>query len=129
LIVVDTTVWVDFFNGVSTAQTRRLQELIGETEILIGDLILCEVLQGFRDGSAAAQARKALESFDCAPMVGREIAIKAAENYRALRRRGVTVRKTIDLLIGTFCIEGAHRLLHSDRDFDPMAEHLGLATE
>lgn len=126
MIVVDSTVWIDFFNGVATEQVHRLRGLLGRREILVGDLILCEVLQGFRSERDAATARRALSAFDFAPIVGRDVALRAAANYRVLRRRGITVRKTIDLLIGTFCIEGGHRLLHADRDFAPMAEHLGL---
>lgn len=126
MIVVDSTVWIDFFNGVPTEQVRRMRGLLGQQEILVGDLILCEVLQGFRSEPDAAAARRALAAFDFAPMVGRELAARAAQNYRELRRRGITVRKTIDLLIGTFCIERGHRLLHADRDFAPMSQHLGL---
>lgn len=126
MIVVDSTVWIDFFNGVGSDQVRRLRNLLGQQEILVGDLILCEVLQGFGSERDAAAAGEALSTFDSAPMVGLDVALKAAENYRALRRRGITIRKTIDLLIGTFCIETGHRLLHADRDFEPMSEHLGL---
>ncbi len=128
MIVVDSTVWIDFFNGIATEQVRRLDALLGEREILIGDLILCEVLRGFGSERNARAAQRALSSFDLAPMVGRKIALKAAASYRTLRRRGITVRTTIDMLIDTFCIEGGHRLLHADRGFEPMAEHLGLQT-
>ena len=126
MIVVDSMVWIDFFNGVPTGQVRRLRGLLGQQEILVGDLILCEVLQGFRSERDAVAARRALAAFDFAPMVGRELAARAAQNYRELRRQGITIRKTIDLLIGTFCIERGHRLLHADRDFAPMSQHLGL---
>ncbi len=128
MIVVDTSVWIDFFNEVSSPEVERLDALLGAQRILMGDLILCELLQGFRSEREAAMVRRELEAFNVAPMVGRAVALKAAENYRVLRRRGITIRKTIDLLIGTFCIENGHELLHDDRDFAPMAEHLGLRT-
>ncbi len=126
MIVVDTSVWVDYFNGRITLQTNRLDALL-ETEVVpVGDLILAEVLQGFRSDT---QFRIALELFDgleFVPMVGREVALASARNYRALRARGLTVRKTIDVIIATFCILNGHQLLHSDRDFEPIERHLGL---
>ena len=96
--------------------------------IVIGDLILAEVLQGFRAEGDARKARTALDRLLFQPMVGRDVALASARNYRALRARDVTVRKTIDMLIATFCLENGHRLLHSDRDFVPIVEHLGLET-
>lgn len=126
MIVVDSSVWIDFFNGVTTAPVRRLRDVLGADLILVGDLILCEVLQGFRDERDAATARAAFAAFDTAAMVGPAVALDAAAHYRGLRRKGITVRKTIDLLIATFCIRHRHALLHDNRDFDPMAEHLGL---
>jgi len=126
MIVVDSSVWIDFFNGRPTPTTGRLLGLLGVEDILVGDLILCEVLQGFRSDTDALAARDALLSFTIVSMVGRDVALKASENYRFLRGRGVTVRKTIDLLIATFCIEGNHQLLHSDRDFGPISQILGL---
>jgi hypothetical protein len=128
MIVVDSSVWIDFFNGSSTVEVQRLRTTFGTREILVGDVVLCEVLQGFRRESDAITAERLLASFDFAPMVGRDLAVKAAENYRTLRQRGITISKTIDVLIGTFCIERGHVLLHSDRDFDPMTRHLGLQT-
>jgi predicted nucleic acid-binding protein len=126
MIVVDSSVWIDFFNGRSTPKTDQLRGFLGAQDILVGDLILCEVLQGFKSDSDALVARDALLSFTIVTMVGREIALRAAENYRSLRGRGITVRKTMDLLIATFCIEGRHQLLHSDRDFEPISQLLGL---
>lgn len=126
MIVVDTSVWVDYLNGVSSWQTDTLDSLLGERQVLMGDLILCEILQGVRDERSAREVATRLAVLPCAAMVDREIAVCAAGNYRALRRRGITVRKTIDLLIGTFCIEHGHELLHADRDFAPLAAHLGL---
>lgn len=127
MIVVDSSVWIDFFNGVDTRQTDLLDELLGSRPILTGDLILVEVLQGFRDETDLRDAKTAMESLLYAPMVGRDIAVTSAHNYRTLRAKGITTRKTIDMLIATFCIENGHQLLHNDRDFDLLAEHLGLA--
>jgi hypothetical protein len=126
VIVVDTSVWVDLLKGRATREVGRLRQLLGAREILMGDLILTELLQGFRTDADALLVRRQLDAFPFAPMVGREVALRAADYYRMLRRRGITVRKTIDLLIGTFCIEHGHALLHADRDFEPLAAHLGL---
>lgn len=126
MIVVDTSVWVDYFNGRATPATDRLDFLLPRELLIIGDLILIEVLQGFRSPRNFRRALQYLNALDFRAMVGREVALASARNYRRLRERGVTVRKTIDVIIGTFCIENRHELLHSDRDFDPMARHLGL---
>ena len=126
MIVVDSSVWIDYFNGADTRQTGLLHGLLGQEPILIGDLILTEVLQGFRSDAHLRGARAALDTLFYEPMVGRHVAIESAHNYRTLRARGITPRKTIDMLIATFCIENSHQLLHADRDFEPMAEHLGL---
>ena len=128
MIVVDSSVWIDYFNGVENRETALLDDFLGEELIVIGDLILAEVLQGFRSEQDVRKARAALDTLVLEPMVGRDIALKSAGNYRALRARGVTVRKTIDMLIGTFCMENGHRLLHRDRAFDPIEKHLGLET-
>ncbi len=127
MIVVDTTVWIDFFNGRDVAHVARLRALLGESEIVVGDLMLCEVLQGFRTDREADEVEGLLRRFDIVSMGGDDIAVAAARNFRALRARGVTVRKTIDLLIGTWCIQNRRPLLHNDRDFAPMVRHLGLA--
>ena len=124
MIVVDTSVWIGYFNGVATRETAPL----GVEPFVIGDLILAEVLQGFRAEGDARKARTALDRLLCQPMVGRDVALASARNYRALRAGGVTVRKTIDMLIATFCLENGHLLLHADRDFVPIIEHLGLET-
>jgi predicted nucleic acid-binding protein len=126
MILVDTSVWIDYFSGKETQQVFLLDDLLKEDRIIIGDLILTELLQGFRykrDLIAISEVVKLLEYRD---LVGKEIAEKSAENYRYLRRKGATVRKTIDVIIGTFCIENGINLLHADRDFDPMEKHLGL---
>jgi hypothetical protein len=126
MIIVDSTVWVDHFNGRPTAQARLLHRCLGAQELGIGDLILCEVLQGFRDDRELVRARQALLLFPVFDMVGLAVAEKAASNYRFLRKRGVTIGKTIDALIATFVIERGFRLLHHDADFDPFERELGL---
>jgi predicted nucleic acid-binding protein len=126
MLVVDSTVWIDFFNGVDTPQTDYLNEIADQTPIVIGDLILAEVLQGFRDDSDFEKARRAFGKYIQTEMVNPELALQSARNYRMLRRKGVTVRKTIDSLIATYCIENEHTLLHNDRDFDAYEKHLGL---
>ena len=126
MIVVDSSVWIDFLNGRHLAHVRKLRTRLGTEEIVIGDLMLCEVLQGLENEAAARAVEGFLRRFDIVSMAGDAIAVVAARNFRYLRRRGVTVRKTIDLLIGTWCIENRVPLLHNDRDFVPMARHLGL---
>ena len=126
MIVVDSSVWIDFLNGRHLAHVRKLRTRLGTEEIIIGDLMLCEVLQGLENEAAARAVEGFLRRFDIVSMAGDAIAVVAARNFRHLRRRGITVRKTIDLLIGTWCIENRVPLLHNDRDFVPMARHLGL---
>ena len=126
MIVVDSSVWIDFFNGVSTPEVERLDGLLGAVPVAIDDLILVEVVQGFRHEKDVATARQLFRSLAPLPMLGARNAWKAAENYRELRRRGITVRKTIDGIIATACIEANLPLLFSDRDFQPYVEHLGL---
>ena len=126
MILVDSSVWIDFFRGARTPQAERLDVLLGATRIAVGDLILAEVLQGVRDEREFQQVRKTLDSFEQVDLVGREIAVQAAKNFRKLRDLGFTVRKTIDTLIATRCIESNYALLHSDRDFDAFEVHLGL---
>ena len=128
MTVVDSSVWIAYFNGAVMRETDLLDELLGVEPIVIGDLILAEVLQGFRSDQDVLAARTAFDTLHFQPMVGRDIALASARNYRRLRGRGVTVRKTIDMLIATFCMENRHRLLHADRDFATIAEHLSLAT-
>ena len=126
MIVVDSSVWIDFFHGVSTPEVERLDGLLGVTPLAIGDLVLVEVMQGFRTDQDVATARQLFRSLALLPMLGGSNAWKAAENYRQLRRKGITVRKTIDGIIATACIEANLPLLFSDRDFRPYVEHLGL---
>jgi predicted nucleic acid-binding protein len=126
VIVVDSSVWIDFFNGASTPEVERLDGLLGVTPLAIGDLILVEVMQGFRSERDVATARQLFRSLALLPMLGGNNAWKAAEHYRQLRRKGITVRKTIDGIIATACIEANLPLLFSGRDFQPYVEHLGL---
>jgi len=128
VILVDSSVWIDPLRDTVTGPVSQLRSLISSEELLVGDLILCEVLQGLRTDAEAALVEDALREFEVVPLVDAELAVKAAANYRFLRRRGITIRKTIDLLVGTYCIERGHLLLHSDRDFAPMESFLGLQT-
>lgn len=123
---VDSSVWIDYFRGAATAETDRLHALLGEQELVVGDVVLAEVLQGF---TSQRNFDTALALFDTLTLVeigGRETAIEAARNFRRLRAKGVTPRKTIDTLIATYCIASGLSLLFSDRDFEPFVEHLGL---
>jgi len=126
MIVVDTSVWIDYVNGVITPQTNLLDIELENSRIVTGDLIITEFLQGFRDDKQYYEAKELMESLEYCDFVGKEIAIKAAENFRKLRKKGITVRKTIDVLIATFCVENGYELIHNDKDFDQMEEILGL---
>ena len=126
MILVDSSVWIDFFNGRLTRETDHLDTLLGTDVAATGDLILVEVLQGFRDDADFASAKRALSKLPSFELLGRERAERPAGRYRELRKAGVTVRKTVDVVIGSFCIDEGIPLLFSDRDFLPMVEHLGL---
>jgi predicted nucleic acid-binding protein len=126
MILVDSSVWIDYFNGRPTPQAQTLDSLLGVQPLGIGDLILTEVLQGFRSDSDYRAARRLLASLVPFEMLGMDLALKCADHFRALRRRGITIRKTADVIIATFCLENGHALLFSDRDFQPFVEHLGL---
>ncbi len=126
MILVDSSVWIDYFRGNATAETDRLDSLLGAEPLAIGDLILTEVLQGFDGDRDFRQAEKLLTTLVVVVLGGQDIAIQAARNYRMLRAKGVTVRKTIDTIIATRCIESGYTLLHCDRDFEPFVTHLGL---
>ena len=126
MIVVDSSVWIDYFIGVKNKQTNKLDESLGLKPVAIGDLILTEVLQGFRHDKDYKTAKKLFEDVTIFDMLGKEMAIKSAENFRALRKKGVTVRKTADVIIASFCIDQKLPLLFSDKDFRPFVKHLGL---
>jgi predicted nucleic acid-binding protein len=126
VILVDSSVWIDHLRNAVSRPVSQLRSLITREELLVGDLILCEVLQGVRGEREAKLVEDALREFEVVPLIDTELAVKAATNYRYLRAQGFTIRKTIDLIIGTFCIERGHTLLHDDRDFEPMVRFLGL---
>jgi len=128
MILVDSSVWIDYFNGRETARTDWLDAALGSEPLVIGDIILTEVLQGFPSNKDFNTAKKLLLTFPLMEMVGQELAVKSALNYRFLRKKGVTVRKTIDVIIGTCCLHHDIPLLHSDRDFEPMEKYLKLKT-
>ncbi len=126
MIVVDSSVWIDYFNGRRTRATDLLDSLLERETVVVGDLILTEVLQGFRRERDYLNACRLFDSLVFMEMVGKELALQSARNYRLLRRKGVTVRKTIDVMIGTFCVAYGLPLLHDDKDFGPMTAHMGL---
>lgn len=126
MILVDTSVWIDYFNGASTNQTEILDRILSERSVLMGDIILAEILQGFDSDKEFRSAKQALDALDCVRLGGKSLAIKAASNFRFLRVKGITIRKTVDMLIGSWCIEHEVELLHNDRDFDQIATHLPL---
>ena len=126
MILVDTSVWIDYFNGVENKQTESLDRILSEQSVLVGDIILTEILQGFDSDKEFRLAKQALEPLDCVHLGGKSLAIKAASNFRFLRSKGVTIRKTVDMLIGSWCIEHEVELLHNDKDFDQIATQLPL---
>jgi hypothetical protein len=126
VILVDSSVWIDYFRAADTPQVALLDSLLGRSPLLVGDLIAAEVLQGIRDEQDFKRVKKTLDAFDHIDLVGYDLAVKASENYRRLRALGITVLKTIDTLIATRCIEDGLTLLHAGKDFLPFAEHLGL---
>jgi predicted nucleic acid-binding protein len=126
MIVVDSSVWIDYFTGNDTPETDHLDSLLGQELIAIGDLVLAEVLQGFRADKDFRKARDLLLSLHVVNMLDTTIALKSAANFRALRKKGLTVRKTVDSIIATYCIENRLPLLHCDKDFQPFHRHLGL---
>ena len=126
MIVVDSSVWIDYFAGVDCDTTERLENTLGQKPVAIGDLILTEVLQGFRHDKDYKIAKTLFEDVTVFEMLGMEMAIKSAENFRALRKKGITIRKTVDVIIATFCIDRKLPLLFSDKDFEPFVKHLKL---
>lgn len=126
MILVDSSVWIDYFRGVGTPQTDNLDRFLGTDWLVVGDLILTEVLQGCTTDREFTRLTNLLTLFPVVELGGQDIAIQAARNFRTLRRLGITVRKTIDAVIATRCIQSGYFLLHNDRDFDPFVQHLGL---
>ena len=128
MVMVDSSIWIDAFNGINSWQVRALSELLGKETIYLGDIILAEVLQGIRHEGDFENIKSELDKFPCANLLGKKMAIISAQNYRRLKNKGITVRKIVDVIIGTFCIENGFTLLHNDKDFLPMEKHLGLKT-
>jgi len=126
VIVVDSSVWIDYFNGVDSKATGRLDALLGAEPVAVGDLILAEVLQGFRNDTHYKTAKELMLSLTVFDMLGQEMAIRSADNYRALKAKGVTIRRTVDGIIATFCIDHQFPLLFEDKDFLPFVQNLGL---
>jgi predicted nucleic acid-binding protein len=128
LILVDSSVWIDFFRGIDNSGALRLREILRYEEMVVGDLIVVEVLQGYTNEREAEKASELLGRFEQVSIVDPLIARQAATHYRRLRRQGITIRKTIDLLIATRCLDKDWSLLHNDRDFEPLCRYLGLRT-
>jgi predicted nucleic acid-binding protein len=126
MIVADTSAWIDFFNGVNASHTNALDYELLHSRVAIGDLIIVELLQGFRDEKQYKLVKQIIDNLEYYDFVGKDIAYKSAENFRILRKKGITVRKTIDVIIGTFCIENNFSLIHNDKDFEPIEKYLGL---
>ena len=126
MLIADSSVWIDYFNGVPSPQTEVLDSALGRDLVAVGDIMLAEVLQGFSSERHFQIARELMLSLNVVNVLDTSIALKSAENYRMLRRKGVTVRKTTDCIIATWCIENQAPLLHSDKDFEPFEKHLGL---
>lgn len=126
MLIVDTSIWVDYFRAPQSPHAQKFDDVLGNVEIVLGDLILVEILQGLREGPQLKLVEAGLAAFRVVPLCGPEVAPKAAANYRFLRRSGVTIRGTIDVIIATWCIENNVSLLHNDRDFDVMEKRLGL---
>jgi predicted nucleic acid-binding protein len=126
MILVDSSVWIAHLRGHRTPAVRKLEAAASREPLLVGDLILLKILQGARDEAHAERIERGLRRYPVVPLLDGDLAPRAARNYRRLRTLGVTVRKTADIIIGTFCIEHRYALLHDDRDFAPMEKHLGL---
>ena len=127
MILVDSSVWIDYFNGEDNKQTNTLNDALGVRPVAVGDLILAEVLQGFKDDKDYKTAKSLFDDLIIYDLVGKTMAIKSADNFRTLRKKGITVRKPVDVIIATFCIEKELPLLFLDKDFKPFVKHLGLS--
>lgn len=126
MILVDSSVWIDYFNGIDSRETNKLDESLGIQPVALGDLILVEVMQGFRSDKDYKTAENVFSDIAVFDLLGKENALKCANNFRVLRKRGITIRKTVDVIIATFCIENKLPLLFSDKDFKPFVKHLQL---
>ncbi|MEL6441327.1 MAG: PIN domain nuclease [Cyanobacteria bacterium J06621_8] len=128
MIMVDSSVWIDYFNGRDTSETQKLDSLLGIEPIAIGDIIFTEVFQGFKNDEDYRIAKSLFNSLTIFDLLGKTMALKSADNYRLLRKRGITIRKTADVIIASYCIENDLPLLFSDKDFNPFVKHLRLVT-
>jgi predicted nucleic acid-binding protein len=126
VVIVDSSVWITFLNGFTTPESQWLDFKLDRERIGLTTLMLAEVLQGLRDDREAAAVQTELMKFEIIELHDAALAVEAARHYRLLRQRGITIRKTVDLLVACFCIRDEHSLLHSDRDYDPFEQHLGL---
>ncbi|MBL8350961.1 MAG: PIN domain nuclease [Burkholderiaceae bacterium] len=126
-MLVDSSVWIDYFRGADTPQVALLDSMLGRSPLAVGDLIAAEVLHGVRDGREYRLVKRTFEAFTHIDLCGYDLALEASDHHRVLRAKGITIRKTIDTLIATRCIEDGLTLLHADRDFGPFVEHLGLS--
>ncbi len=126
MIIADTSVWIDYFNGKVDSYTDELDKQLNEGNVVLGDLILLEILQGIKSDKEYSKTKKILETLDQYEMLGQSMVTRCANNYRQLRKQGMTIRKTADVIIATFCIENKIPLLFTDRDFKPFVEHCGL---
>ena len=126
MILVDTSIWIDYFNGIENKETNILDIALIDGSVVIGDIIVMEILQGFRSDKDYNKAKKSLATLEQYEMFGKNMVFKCADNYRALRKRGITIRKTADVIIASFCIDNKIPLLFSDRDFMPFVKHLNL---
>ena len=126
MVFVDTTIWIDYVNGLETPHTNALDYELHQNQVITGDLIITEFLQGFRNDKDFEAAKEIVDSLIYCDMLGKDMALKSAINFRFLRKKGITIRKTADIIIGTFCIEHELHLLHNDQDFEQMEKYLGL---
>lgn len=126
MIVADTSVWIDYVRGIDASHTNILDYELINNRVITGDIIIAEFLQGFRDDKDFLDAKRIMESLEYRDFLGKDVAIQAAMNFRTLKKKGITVRKTIDVIIATFCIVNGFEFIHNDRDFNPMEEYLGL---
>lgn len=126
MILVDSSVWISYLNAKSTQETEFLESILGKSPIVLPDLVYSEILQGYRDDIVFQETKSFLDEFPFAIIGSKELSLASAQNYRFLRKKGITIRKTIDCYIASYCISKDIPLLHSDRDFDPFVAHLGL---
>ena len=126
MILVDTSIQIDYFNGIENKETNILDLALIDGTVAIGDIIVMEILQGFRSDKDYNKAKKSLATLEQYEMFGQSMVMKCADNYRILRKKGITIRKTADVIIASFCIDNKIPLLFSDRDFMPFVTHLNL---